>query len=300
METLYLGASTDNGRFDDISLSNLPALIWFQARASNRVSLSNLTNLHGLLIEGNAVSLSNLPSVTSIRVVMRPKSDEPAVLSLGTFPALYRLGIEGKLPELSLSDLPLLGRLTATGLGLTDISLSNLPLLRVLDLSGNAIEEIELSNLTNLGGIDLSRNELSSLSLAGLTQIKSLDLSENNFTGGKALSLSNLPRLDKINLEGNAVNDLSFVSGVSGLWKLLLRDNRVRNLGPLSDLPQLGELDLETNRVEDLSPLVDNPNFKGDGRRVYLFANPLSDESIDTHIPALEARGVRVHRYPSN
>ena len=48
-----------------------------------------------------------------------------------------------------------------------------------------------------------------------------------------------------------------------------------------------------SNQVSDISPLVDNPGL-GDIVIVWLRGNPLSEESVNEHIPALRARGVTV------
>ena len=58
-------------------------------------------------------------------------------------------------------------------------------------------------------------------------------------------------------------------------------------------LTNLQELALENNAISDLAPLVANMGL-GRGDKLVVDDNPLSDISINTHIPALEARGVRV------
>jgi hypothetical protein len=52
-------------------------------------------------------------------------------------------------------------------------------------------------------------------------------------------------------------------------------------------------LGLMQNPISDISPLVDNLGL-GEGDTVILVNNPLSEESINTYIPELEARGVTV------
>jgi len=55
----------------------------------------------------------------------------------------------------------------------------------------------------------------------------------------------------------------------------------------------LTDLALGHNQISDIVPLVENEGL-GTGDRVYLFDNPLSDDSINIYIPQLEARGVTV------
>jgi hypothetical protein len=52
-------------------------------------------------------------------------------------------------------------------------------------------------------------------------------------------------------------------------------------------------LDLAGNQIIDLTPLVENP-FIGQGCRIVLFDNPLSEEAKNIQIPALEKRGVEI------
>ena len=60
---------------------------------------------------------------------------------------------------------------------------------------------------------------------------------------------------------------------------------------PLAGLTDLTELRLENNNISDIAPLVENTGL-GLGNWIDLWGNPLSDRSVNTHIPALQARGV--------
>jgi len=51
---------------------------------------------------------------------------------------------------------------------------------------------------------------------------------------------------------------------------------------------------LHNNLIADIYPLVGNGGL-GTGDRVYLGGNPLSEDSINTYIPELVARGVVVY-----
>ena len=70
-----------------------------------------------------------------------------------------------------------------------------------------------------------------------------------------------------------------------------LGDNAISDLTPLVGLINLTELRLENNTISDIAPLVENTGL-GLGNWVDVRGNPLSDTSINTHIPALQARGV--------
>ncbi|MCY4641259.1 MAG: leucine-rich repeat domain-containing protein, partial [Gammaproteobacteria bacterium] len=61
----------------------------------------------------------------------------------------------------------------------------------------------------------------------------------------------------------------------------------------LSNLTSLEVLELESNSISDVAPLVANTGL-GSGDEVRVENNPLSATSINTHIPALQSRGVSV------
>ena len=60
-------------------------------------------------------------------------------------------------------------------------------------------------------------------------------------------------------------------------------------------LNNLSILFIDNNSIVDISPLVNNAGIDT-GDDVWLANNPLSDTSINTYIPQLEARGVTVHQ----
>ncbi|MFC2000428.1 hypothetical protein ACFLXE_06715 [Chloroflexota bacterium] len=65
------------------------------------------------------------------------------------------------------------------------------------------------------------------------------------------------------------------------------------DISPLQNLTSLKDVDLRANQITDIQTLVDNTGLS-DGDQVSLSGNPLSDTSINTYIPQLEARGVQV------
>ena len=93
---------------------------------------------------------------------------------------------------------------------------------------------------------------------------------------------------------GEGIRDLAGLEFATNLTILNLDDNSISDISPLAGLTNLTELGLRTNSISDVSPLVANTGL-GRGDVVYLGDNPLSSTSINTHIPALESRGVTVH-----
>ena len=160
---------------------------------------------------------------------------------------------------------------------------------------GNIKDLTGLEHATNLTSLNLYANYIKDLSpLAGLTNLTSLNLYGNDF---KDLSpLAGLTNLTSLNLKYNEITDISSLAGLTNLTMLNLWDNRIWDVSALEDLTSLESLFLGNNLILDLSPLVANTGL-GTGDVVDLRINrALSDTSLNTHIPALRTRGVKVHR----
>ena len=154
---------------------------------------------------------------------------------------------------------------------------SSLTRLRRLNLSG-------VNNVVNPSPLDLSP-------LEGLSNLSWLDISANNVT-----DLSHLSRLTNLNwlsFSQNRVSDISPLANLKSLRYLAGVENGISDVSSLVELAQLGELYLNVNNITDLGPLVTNAGLDS-GDLIDVRSNPLNAESINTHIPALLARGVRV------
>ena len=77
------------------------------------------------------------------------------------------------------------------------------------------------------------------------------------------------------------------------LTDLSLDNNSVSDLSPLSRLTSLWRVRLAGNNISDISPLTANTGLDG-GDTVNVQGNPLSYQSIHTHIPILQSKGVTV------
>ena len=177
---------------------------------------------------------------------------------------------------------------------ISDLSpLSNLTNLTDLDLSGNSISDISvLSNLTNLTFLVLWDNSISDISvLSNLTNLTELDLDANSISDISVLS--NLTNLTGLWLQANSISDISALSNLTNLTGLDLDTNSISDISALSNLTNLEWLSLRYNSISDLVPLVANTGL-GSGDGVDVRNNPLSATSINTHIPALQRRGVEV------
>ena len=199
---------------------------------------------------------------------------------------------------------------------ISDLSpLAGLTKLQDLDLDSNAITDISpLAGLTNLTDVSLGSNGIADISvLAGLTNLTDLRLSDNGIADISVLAgltnltdlwlganaivdisvLAGLTNLTYLYLLGNAVTDISPLAGLTNLTDLHLAFNAIADISPLVSLTNLNELWLQNNVISDLSPLVANMGLDR-GDKVVVDDNPLSETSVNTHIPALEDRGVRV------
>lgn len=80
---------------------------------------------------------------------------------------------------------------------------------------------------------------------------------------------------------------------LTALEELSLPSSGISDLSVLSNLPRLTHLELRSNRISDVSPLLSLRNL----RVLVVWENPLVYSSVHTHIPRLQARGVRVQHY---
>ena len=196
-----------------------------------------------------------------------------------------------------LSGLEAATNLQRLGLSLTNTSdlspISGLTRLRDLFVDLNDISDLSpLARLTNLRRLFVNANKVRDLSpLAGLTALYELRLADNNISD--LSPLEGLTNLVYLSLAGNRIANLSPLEGLTNLVYLSLASNRIANLSPLEGLPHLRELKLRMNNISDVAPLLANTGL-GEGDLVDVRENPLSDVSINLHLPTLQGMGVRV------
>ena len=127
------------------------------------------------------------------------------------------------------------------------------------------------------------------LALSGLTQLTQLYLDNNAISDVSALV--GLTQLTQLYLQNNAISEVSALAGLTQLNVLALNNNAISDVSVLSGLTQLTLLYLSNNFISDVSPLL---GLNLTGTRLFLQGNPLSYASINTHIPAIQAKGVEV------
>ena len=121
--------------------------------------------------------------------------------------------------------------------------------------------------------------------------LRSLEVRETQIRDLTGLELAT--NLSDLRLVENGIADVSVLSGLTNLTKLNLGGNSISDLSHLEGLTNLIELLLGNNNISDISPLVANAGLES-GDTVRLRGNPLSYQSIHTHIPTLQSRGVTV------
>ena len=168
--------------------------------------------------------------------------------------------------------------------------------LRTVHLRNCSVSDISfLEKLTQLTSLNLSNNPISNVSpLARLTQLGVLHLSDTAVSDISVLS--ELTQLTHLDLHGNNISDISPLEGLTHLTILNLENNNISDISALSSLTQLTRLDLDHNNILDVSPLVglDLPGTEWGSTGLNIEWNPLSYASINTHIPAMQAKGVEV------
>lgn len=142
--------------------------------------------------------------------------------------------------------------------------LAALPGLTKLDLSGCLVTTETLgyiSQLSELTELNLSGCGISSIEMLGAnTKLQKLDLSGNSVYDISVLN--NCPDLTHLNLDGNAVSSLDCLRGNSTLISLNISQNNVAYLAPLSECSRLEELYANGNRISDVSVLAGMPSLR--------------------------------------
>ena len=301
LESLGLNRNTISDITPLSGLINLESLGLNRNTISDFSPLSALTNLKILGLHNTTISdvspLRGLTNLEDVNLTNNSISDVSPLRGLTNLTKLY-------LNTNAISDLTPLNNLTnLTNLqiwsnNISDFSpLANLTNLVTLYLHRNPISDVSpLSGLTNLRTIGLNETAISDMSafvsaLSNLTNLRAVLLGENGISDISALA--SMTNLTELYLHENAISDVSALSNLTNLTHLLLYENAISDVSALSNLTNLTRLLLDTNSITDLSPLVANTGL-GEGDRVNVRYNPLSATSLNTHIPALQARGVTV------
>ena len=304
LELLHLSRNSVRDISPLVGLTELEKLFLGDNGIGDLSVLAGLTGLEVLALQGNAIGdLSVLAGLTGLRILY-----------------LFRNAIRDLSPLAGLTGLM---SLYLSNNAVEDISpLVGLTELEFLDLWNNAIEDIlplvRNDGLADGDGVRLFGNPLSPVSrneyipdlrargvvvqFDGDTNaqlsipddgLRSAIESELGKEDGDTITAADMAELTELAAESAGIEDLTGLEHAVNLTRLDLAFNDVRDLSPLAGLTGLTRLYLGNNAVEDIAALIENTGLD-DGDFVSLTGNPLSDESIGVHIPALEARGVEV------
>jgi Leucine-rich repeat (LRR) protein len=179
---------------------------------------------------------------------------------------------------------------------------------------------ISRSDLEKISYINASYRHIGSIrGIGACKNLEALDLTGNWVDGVHALTdispLKDLHHLTRLGLSSGSLEDVTPLSGLIGLTYLDLGLNRLQDItpleslvnlsyldlwgneildvSPLQGLTNLSELNLHDNKIIDISPLIENAGL-GDGDKLILIKNPLSEISTGTYVPELQKRGVLV------
>ena len=263
--------------------------------------LANLTQLAELRLGDNAVSdVSPLAGLTQLQWLHLYETAVSDVSPLANLTQLTYLDLRSTaVSDVSpLAGLTQLTELWLYGTAVSDVSpLAALTQLTMLRLGRNAVSDVSpLAALPQLTMLRLESNAVSDVSpLANLTQLTELGL--YGTAGVSDVSpLAALTQLIELDLSYTAVSDVSPLAALTQLIELDLVETAVSDVSPLAGLTQLTRLYLDSTAVSDVSPLL-GLNLTGtfwSSIGLRLNGCPLSYASIHTHIPAMQAKGIKI------
>ena len=215
------------------------SLEWSIWEVTDLDALSGLVRLKKLVIRGSKVaSVAPLAALVNLRELYVEYSMVDDISPLQNLRQLTRLGLSQNKGDNS---------------GLTDLSVvAFMPQLEWLDFGSNGITDLTaLSGLSKLKHVRLWNNAVQSLApLNGLPLLREIDANRNRLT---AIDLNDVPRLDWIGVQNNAIKNLDAFSGAPNLNGLYLDNNPITDLSGLDRFSRLLYLGLNQTGVQDLS-----------------------------------------------
>ena len=241
------------------------------------IHISDLQGMTDLIAEERGIEdLSGLEYCPDIHWLLLPGNNISDITPLQNMISLYTISLMSN--------------------NVTDLTpLTNLTNLIQLHLGENPIDDIAaLAGLGNLQLLRLNSTQVRDFSpVYGLDSLVELDLSADELAD--ISFIMNFTHVKRLTLTSNGISDLTPIGNLTQLEDLALFNNQISDISALSLLVNINFLSLPYNQISDLLPLVNNSGL-GSGDNVFLQNNPLSQQSIDEYIPALEARGVTVYR----
>ena len=272
LRTLHLGGNAVSDMSPLAGAIQLTNLYLDGSGISDVETLAGLTQLKNLNLNNNSISdLKPLTGLTQLRILYL---DNNGISDLKPLAGMTKM-IHLELKNNSISDLKPLTGLTQ---------------LQILYLDNNSIPDLKpLAGLTKMQVLNLNNNNISDLKpLAGLTRMQNLNLNTNGISDLKPLA--GMTQLRVLYLDNNSISDLKPLAGMTKMIHLELKNNSISDLKPLAGLTKLAYLFLRNNSISNLEPLTGLTQLK----HINVYSNPLSYDSINTHIPALQAKGIEI------
>ena len=269
------GLNAKNNDIHDLSpLSKLTSFVSLSL-SSNRISdispLSNMTRLHHLRLDDNRISdISPLSNMTRLH---RLRLDDNRIVDVS----------------------PLVNRVVFGGVASAG---------SFVDLRGNllpnqsATEHVETLRAWGIQvWADLAAPDAVRISDPTLRAVLATSFSDPYTAVDDAIRRKGMERVGTVHISGHDVTNLDGLSFARNLKLLSAASNRIVDLSPLAELSELRSLNLRGNRIRDIAPLAANLDLSM-GDWVALDGNPLNEDSLNVHVPALLARGVEVEVDP--
>ena len=246
------------------------------------------------LTDEEMAQVAKLYALTSLNLSGNSITDISALSTLGGLTAL-------DLSNNRISDIRALAELT----GLRTLYLDNNPItdfsalyalenLSTLSIKGMAISEAQLQALSSALPncaihSDTNQEDAADITLGGVTfksDVKELNLSNRGITDISALSACR--ELERLDLTGNKISDITPLMDIPGLRELIIKDNLVTDLRPLMALTTLAYINAEGNGIISTVPLGSLTGLK----ELHLAENPISDYSGLSRLYSLETLGL--------
>ena len=305
LETLGLGENQVTDLSPLSGLTHLEDLRLDVNRVTDLSPLASLSALRRLWVDSNDVSdLSPLANLELDDLdVGRTNVSLDDVVALPGFPNLRNLGLDG----LGISDVrPLAGLSGLQRLALNENRINDVSPLAVREiwsedrsfllLTGNPLDQASVTEhvpLLESWGVDVW-HEGSPAVVMPDERLRSLVFQQSAGEGilvdFGALVRWRMERVYRLYAFNAGVSDLTGLEAAIYLRRADLGSNGVSDLAPLSQLDALRDLNLNDNLVSDVSPLVGLDALSS----VDLSGNPLTEASLNDHIPELRDEGVEV------
>lgn len=232
--------------------------VWDDSRIEDFTPILELSQLKQLYFSygaGDELDLSFLAQMDTITELYLPNCSIADIEFLGEMPQLERLSLYGT----AVKDLSMLEKLPK----LVELALSGNKEAKHIEVVGTLLQMEELG-LQDCGLEDISF-------LSNLKELRGVNLNYNAITD--LTPLAGLTKLERLGAAANQIQDIRPLVGLSNLFDLALDQNQIQDISALSNLSYLNQVGISDNQIEDFSPL----EGKEDLMFLSVFGNPYKD-----------------------